>query len=186
MKGFRWMCCRGVKRVVAIDGMCEHVCVLHYASTPIPVSNGLLCRFPFMPYSLSSLDSLPCLDRFPPVIGIVVILLLAVLFAYGYYQFKGVVAGMGSAKAKHNLTTLNNLFYRFFFLAVIVLIMIVLCKYLAMKLLRLRYGMLYALRQRQNTCPPHYVPKPVMITGSYTLHINHATPIHNTLPNISY
>ena len=139
-----------------------------------------------MPYSLSSLDSLPCLDRFPPVIGIVVILMLAVLFAYGYYQFKGVVAGMGSAKAKHNLTTLNNLFYRFFFLAVIVLIMIVLCKYLAMKLLRLRYGMLYALRQRQNTCPPHYVPKPVMITGSYTLHINHATPIHNTLPNISY
>ena len=114
-----------------------------------------------MPYSLSSLDSLPCLDRFPPVIGIVVILMLAVLFAYGYYQFKGVVAGMGSAKAKHNLTTLNNLFYRFFFLAVIVLIMIVLCKYLAMKLLRLRYGMLYALRQRQNTCPPHYVPKPV-------------------------
>ena len=107
--------------------------------------------------SFHAYSTLLCLDWFPPVIGIVIIVGLAVLFAYGYYQFKSVVGGMGSAKAKHNLTSLNNLFYRFFCLAIIVLIMIILCTYLNIALpafVCLRGGMFYALRQRLRTCPP--------------------------------
>ena len=125
--------------------------------------------------SFHAYSTLLCLDRFPPVIGIVIIVGLAVLFAYGYYQFKSVVGGMGSAKAKHNLTSLNNLFYRFFCLAIIVLIMIILCTYL--------FKHCFAcirLPSRWNVlCPsptPTHVPalelqvqKTVMITGSLPL-----------------
>ena len=117
------------------------------------VTNGIACCW----ISFHAYSTLLCLDRFPPVIGIVIIVGLAVLFAYGYYQFKSVVGGMGSAKAKKNLTSLNNLFYRFFCLAIIVLIMIILCTYLNIALpafVCLRGGMFYALRQRQRTCPP--------------------------------